>query len=373
MQKTKAEIRKGIIQLLVRATPENRRAVINLLPAAKHALDSGYVPDIPPHSVLHSWRCLLTLLANVTSMQTDADVFFRVSHELLAITDRLVPPTEALRLSAKILVRTFKADLYICRMRDEQKNWLISAADSPLGGAVPLAAHSIEESFLRHPVMRTIARGHEFYVVSNNLRGIERGGESLDCTAYKTGYRSRLCFIVRERSSGSPFGLIMLYSMHDYGFETFEDRFLARCGQLINLVVGSHVALARDTLEKAAGAMAHYGNNVLNNMRVQAEFCGELVQMAEKNRSRAIVLAKQLSAENDGNMRAKMQSDELEELLRSTDMANLARHLNAVLDNTRRMATIIRSLQKSVNRPRLLKYVRGVDVLKLDDGRNADE
>ena len=122
MQKTKAEIRKGIIQLLVRATPENRRAVINLLPAAKHALDSGYVPDIPPHSVLHSWRCLLTLLANVTSMQTDADVFFRVSHELLAITDRLVPPTEALRLSAKILVRTFKADLYICRMRDEQKN-----------------------------------------------------------------------------------------------------------------------------------------------------------------------------------------------------------------------------------------------------------
>ena len=85
------------------------------------------------------------------------------------------------------------------------------------------------------------------------------------------------------------------------------------------------------------------------------------------------MLAKQLSAENDGNMRAKMQSDEFEELLRSTDMANLSRHLNAVLDNTRRMATIIRSLQKSVNRPRLLKYVRGVDVLKLDDGRNADE
>ena len=373
MQKTRAEIKKGIIQLLVRATQENRRAVINLLPAAKHALDSGYVPDIPPHSVLHSWRCLLTLLANVASMQTDADVFFRVSHELLAITDRLVPPTEALRLSARILMCTFKADLYICRLRDKEKNWLITSADTSHGGSVPLAAHSIEESFLRHPVMRTIARGHEFYVVSNNLRGIERGGESLDCTTYKEGYRSRLCFIIRERESGSPFGLVMLYSQHDYGFETFEDRFLARCGQLINLVVGSHVALARDTLEKAAGAMAHYGNNVLNNMRVQAEFCNELVQVAEENKAKATLLAKQLIAENDGNMRARLQSDELESLLRRTDMSNVSRHLNGILDNIKRMATIIKSLQTSVKRPRLLKYVRGVDVLRLDDGKRGDE
>ena len=62
MLKTKETIKKGIMQLLVRAAPENRRALINLLPAAKRALDQGYVPDA--RSVpLHSWRCLLTLLA----------------------------------------------------------------------------------------------------------------------------------------------------------------------------------------------------------------------------------------------------------------------------------------------------------------------
>ena len=37
------------------------------------------------------------------------------------------------------------------------------------------------------------------------------------------------------------------------------------------------------------------------------------------------------------------------------------------------MSRIIRSLEKSVERPRLLKYVRGVDVLRLEDGQTPDE
>ena len=37
------------------------------------------------------------------------------------------------------------------------------------------------------------------------------------------------------------------------------------------------------------------------------------------------------------------------------------------------MTRIIKSLEKSAERPRLLKYVQGVDVLKLDDGKNARE
>ena len=103
------------------------------------------------------------------------------------------------------------------------------------------------------------------------------------------------------------------------------------------------------------------------------EFCNELVQVAQENQARATLLAKQLIAENEGNMRAIMQSDELESLLRRTDMSNVSRHLNGILDNVKRMTSIIKSLQKSVKRPRLLKYVRGVDVLKLDDGKRGDE
>lgn len=62
--------------------------------------------------------------------------------------------------------------------------------------------------------------------------------------------------------------------------------------------MGRRVAVARDTLEKAAGAMAHYGNNALNVMRNQAEYCGELVEDIDANLTRAL----RISARADGRI-----------------------------------------------------------------------
>lgn len=372
MLKDKNTIKKGFMQLLVRAAPENRRAVINLLPAAKRALDQGYMPDVRGVP-LHSWRCLLTLLAQIASMQTDADAFLRVSNELLMIGDRLVPPAEALRQSAELLMHNFRAQLYVCRLRDKEGNWRVTSASTDDGGPVPMFAATLEEGFLRHPVMRAVAQGHDNYVVSNNLHSIEKGGDSVDCFSYRIGYRARLAFILREHKNVRPFGLVMLYTHQDFGFEQFDERFLSRCARLINLVVGRRVALARDTLEKAAGAMAHYGNNALNTMRAHAEYCGDLVEILDETLSKATRLSRQLRAELSPLTRPGRMADDLEKTISRLDLTELAGHLGGVLQGVQRMTRIIKSLGKSAERPRLLKYVQGVDVLKLDDGKNARE
>ena len=372
MLKTKETIKKGIMQLLVRAAPENRRAVINLLPAAKRALDPGYVPDA--RSVpLHSWRCLLTLLAQTAAMQTDADAFLRVSNELLMIGDKLVPPAEALRQSAELLMHNFHAQLYVCRMRDKDGNWRVTSASTDDGSPVPMFAPALEEGLLRHPVMRAVAQSHEQFIVSNNLHSIEKGGESFDCFGYRTGYRSRLAFILREHKNVTPFGLVMLYTRQEFGFEQFDERFLSRCARLINLVVGRRIALARDTLKKAAGAMAHYGNNALNTMRAHAEYCGDLVEILDENLTKATRLSRQIRAELPPTTRPGHMADDLEKALTRMDLTELAGHLGGVLQGVKRMTRIIKSLQKSVDRPRLLKYVQGVDVLKLDDDKNPND
>ncbi|MCR5563109.1 MAG: hypothetical protein K6F46_07045 [Desulfovibrio sp.] len=372
MQKNTEAIKEGIIQLLARATPENRKVVIDLIPAAKAALDSGYVPHVRKVP-LHSWRCLLTLLANITAMQTDADVFLRMSNELIAIADRLVPPAEALRQSAEILIHTFHADLYVCRMRDKKGNWHVTSSSSIDGSAIPMVTPNIEESLLRHPVMRAVNSRHNLYIVSNDLHGIERGGESFDCTNYRAGYRSRLCFVLREHYDEKPFGLVMLYTRNEYGFEQFDEKYLVRCSRLINLAVGRRVALARDTLEKAAGAMAHYGNNALNTMRIQAEYCGELVESIDENRTKAMRLCSQLIYALENEPSTARLAEEIQDTLEMTDLTELAGHLGGVLNGTKRMTRIIKSLQKSADRPRLLKYVRGIDVLKLEDDPADDE
>ena len=45
----------------------------------------------------------------------------------------------------------------------------------------------------------------------------------------------------------------------------------------------------------------------------------------------------------------------------------LAGHLGGVLEGTRRMTRIIGSLKKSAERPSLMRYALGQDVLKLED------
>ena len=358
MFKDPEEIKQGIVQLLERATPENRRAVINLFPAAKAALESGYVPLLR-REPLRTWRCLLTLLANLASMQAGADAFLHVTHEL--------------QESAELLTHLLHADLYVCRMRDKQGNWRATSASTVDESPIPLFAKSLEAGLSQHPVMRAASQRGVLYIVSNDLRSIERGGESFDCMCYRDGYRSRLAFVLRERFDDQAFGLLMFYSRMDYGFENLDELFLSRISRLVNMAVGRRISLARDTLEKAAGAMAHYGNNALNTMRVEAEYCGELVEGVDENAARALRLVRQARRSLGESSPLARGLGEAEQAIARMETGELSARIGDVVEGTKRMSRIIRSLEKSVERPRLLKYVRGVDVLRLEDGQSPDE
>ena len=86
----------------------------------------------------------------------------------------------------------------------------------------------LEEGVRRHSVMRAILEGHTRYVVSNNLHALERGGESFDCIYKKATAPA-------ERSNRPPFGLVMLYTRREYGFESFDERFLSKCASIVAL------------------------------------------------------------------------------------------------------------------------------------------
>lgn len=358
-------------QTIATAPPETRKALLALLLAAKVSLEAGYRPEargIP----IRSWHGLLELLANVASMRHADDALLRVTSDLLAIADRMAAPGDVLRESAEILVRALHADMYVCRLRSSHGEWKIHAAARADGGEVPMFSPSLEESFVRHPVMAAIMSGGARYVVSNDLHGLERGGESQDCMSFRAGYRSRLAFVLRERMGARhPFGLILLYTTRENGFDMYDATFLGKYARIVSLTVGRRVAVARDTLEKAAGAMAHYGNNVLNILRSHAEYCGELVEDVETACSRALGNLRRLKVDlktDSGSFRA---ADEAEKALSQLDFRELSESIKGVLSSARRMAIIIKSMEKSARRPRLMHYALGRDVLELEDNRDT--
>lgn len=344
-----------------------RAAILALLPAAKRNLDAGYRPEAH-RAPLKNWRGLLFLLASVASNMQDTEILLRVSHELLTIADHMAPPEEVLSQSARILLHALHAEMYVCRLRNSKGEWITRSAECAHGGSIPLMAPWLEESLKLHPVMSAVT-GHARYVVSNNLQSLERGGGSLDCAAYKEGYRSRLVFVLRERSNRPAFGLVQLYTRREHGFDAYDEHFLIKFARIVSLTVGSRVALAKDTLNKAAGAMAHYGNNTLNIMRNQAEYCGELLEELDEVLCRVKHLSNELSASSPEDSKLAILAQEMRSSLRHADLTELAGHLGGVIESTRRMARLIHSLKVSAERPLLVHYALGQDVLHLDDGR----
>lgn len=361
-----ANIRKEIALLMEAAPPTAQAAILALFRAAKTTIDSGYYPDVRGVP-LKGWRCLLGLVADVAAMRHDAETLLRVTNDLLSIADKMAPPSEVLEQSAEILIHALHGDLYACRLRNSHGEWHIHSCATANGGPVPLFAPFIEEGTKAHPVMELILAGGARHVVSNDLHGLERGGQSLDCMAYMSGYRSRLAFVLRERSDKAPFGLVMLYSKKEYGFDMYDARFLAKCARIVTLTVGRRVSVARDTLEKAAGAMAHYGNNAMNILRNQAEYCSELVEDMDDDLHRALRLSRELAAEFPQGTRQRRLAEEIETALSQIGLTELAANLGGVLEGSRRMTRIIGALKKSAERPRLMHYALGRRVLNLDD------
>ncbi len=365
-------VRTEIIRLMEHAPPEVRLSIIALFRAAKFSLNAGFVPDIRGIP-LRGWSCLLNLLSGVASMQQDTDALLRVTNDLLTIADKMASPGDVLRQSGSILVHALHADLYVCRLRDAKGEWHIHSAERADGGTTPMFSPFIEESMQMHPVMHRILKGGSRYVLSNNLRGIERGGESLDCMAYLGGYRSRLAFILREHMNDKPpFGLVMLYTQREYGFESYDARFLGKCAGIISLTVGRRVSIARDVLEKAAGGMAHHGNNALNILRNKGEFCSEMLEDMDDYASRALRIARALCAEFPPNTREYKLAEEVEYAIKHLPITALAGQLGGILECTRRMERIINALKLSAARPKLMHYALGHDVLDLGDTSKDD-
>nr|WP_317846376.1 hypothetical protein [Nitratidesulfovibrio sp. SRB-5] len=362
-------LRQDISLLLRSAPPKARAAILALLPAAKAVLDTGWRPDM--HAApIRNWRDLMQLLSGLTAQRHDTETLLRVTSELLGIADEMAPPEIVLRESAAVLLRAFHADMFVCRLRDDEGEWQIIAAEREDGGPIPLFSPVLEEGLAGHPVMRAVCDGTR-HVLSNNLMGMDRGGDSYDCMAYKVGYRSRLAFVLRDRGGRPPFGLVLLYSEREHGFDSYDARFLAKCSRIVALTTGSRVAVARDALEKAAGAVAHHGNNALAILRNHAEYCAELLDDMADDWDDAVHAADELRGLLPEGSKAHAAAARLANALHGMDTTQLTEQLDGVLRSTRRIARIIDALEESAEKPRLMHYVLGRHVLDL--GNPADE
>ncbi len=268
--------------------------------------------------------------------------------ELISIGDEFHCAEDFLEECAEILLKELGACLYVCRLKRIDKDgdpyWENIASNTDDGLATPIFVKDMEEIHPSHPVMHAVHQEpSRMYVLSNDLRGPERGGESFDCVPYMAGYRSRLSFILRDPGN-APFGLVMLYSRQKNFFDRFDSYLLGDCATLVSLLIGRLYALGQDALAKAAGGMAHVGNNVLGTLQGRVE----------------IVLA------------------DLEDLARCKDLAD-CKELEEITEQVRymfsdvdRLARAISKLEEAVDKPVLMHYVRGRHVLDLEPDRSCN-
>jgi len=354
-----------------------RRAMCDLLRSIRAGMEAaGKTPTfVDGHAKVYDWRSLLPMLSDVR-VKLDQPVAARLrrrgkakqalaemeqqfatmrrSHEDLSLTVQIIyalinvggefqTSEEVLEQSAEVLIEFLEADLFVCRLRDTCGEWINVAANTAHGTSTPILVRAMEESIPGHPVMQAVAEKQWSYVLSNNLMSSERGGDSYDCVAYQEGYRSRLAFILRGHDT-RPFGLIMLYSRSVDFFSHYDHSFLSDCSRIVSLTVGSRLEVGRDALAKAAGGMAHVGNNALSVIKN----CLELV----KEDMEAVV--------HTGARQA------LRELGTGFDLAREIELIGCALGGAERLRGAIALLLSAVDNPRIMHYIRGEEVLDLD-------
>jgi hypothetical protein len=379
-------IREELLAIMAAAPPTVRHAMCDLMRSVKAGLDAaGKTPTfVDARAKVFDWRSLLPML---TDMRVKLDplvaarlrrrgkakqalaqmeqqfALMRRSHEELSLTMQIIyalinvggefqTPEEMLEQSAEVLIEYLEADLFVCRLRDACGEWINVAANTSHGTSTPILVRAMEESIPGHPVMEAVAEKQWSYVLSNNLRSSERGGESYDCVAYQEGYRSRLAFILRGHDT-KPFGLIMLYSRSENFFSHYDHRFLSDCSRIVSLTVGSRLEVGRDALSKAAGGMAHVGNNALSVIKNCLELVKEDMELAVKS--------------------GKPQ--DLRKLASVFDLAREVELIGCALGGAERLRGAIANLLSAVNKPRIMHYIRGEEVLDLDPAtcRDPDE
>jgi len=272
---------------------------------------------------------------------------------------------EILERSGEVLLRELGADLFVCRLRDEEGNWVNVAASDAEGKQTPIFVWIMEDSMDTHPVMRAVNERGVFHVLSNDLRGLERGGESIDCMAYQEGYRSRLAFILRIQGCDA-FGAINLYSHQPGFFDRYDSQFLADASKIVSLTVGRQLEVGKDALAKAAGGMAHVGNNVLGIMMNYNAMVLEELQFFSGEARKALA-----RPQPDRDVQALAQEiGALRKLLIELDLDRKVESLKGVAEAILRLKAAIGNLLSQVDKPVLMPYVRGQEVLDLEHDQN---
>ncbi len=402
------DIRERLLNIVGSAPTAVRAAITDLMQSIRTSLD--VLEDRPvlraPDTPVSDWESLLTTLTGVRreidavktlkieelmranpgfahlefrygklkKAHDKATLMLEILYELINAGQDFQTADEILEQSAEILLKELKADLYVCRLRDEAGNWLNIAANTHTGRATPIFVRSMEENLPHHPVMRAVGNPRMLFVVSNNLQGPERGGESIDCVPYLEGFRCRLSFFLRE-PAGKAFGLIMLYSKKPRFFDRYETDFLADCDRVVSLTVGQRLELGRDALAKAAGGMAHVGNNVLAIMKNGAELiledCEEFLDNEDDIATELIQEALHLVPGPWPPLAPAAMRHLFGLAVERLEVEKKMQYVNLIVENINRLRGAIANLLKAVENPILMPYVGGEEVLDLEPGENG--
>lgn len=294
-------------------------------------------------------------------------LMIEIIYALIEAGQEFATAEEVLEQSGEILLRELGADLFVCRLRDDEGNWINVAASDAEGRQTPIFVWAMEDSLPNHPVMRAVHERGVFHVLSNDLRGLERGGESVDCMAYQEGYRSRLAFLLRQDCEA--FGAINLYSHQPGFFDRYDSQFLADASKIVSLTVGRQLEVGKDALAKAAGGMAHVGNNVLGIMMNYNALVLEELEFLSGEVKAALT---RTQPDRDVEELAR-EIGALRKLLIDLDLDRKIACLRGVDDAILRLKAAIENLLGQVDNPVLMPYVRGQEVLDLEHTQHAPQ
>ena len=336
-----------------------------MAPFAPHKDDPG--PSGQARNTREQLNALTRRFELLKRAYEQSTLMIEILYALIAAGQEFATAEEVLEKSGEILLKELGADLYVCRLQDDEGDWINVAASDAGEKQTPIFVWAMEDSLPNHPVMNAVHERGVFHVLSNNLRGLERGGESIDCMAYQEGYRSRLAFVLRSDCEAladcEAFGLIMLYSHQPGFFDRFDEQFLADASKIISLTVGRQLEVGKDALAKAAGGMAHVGNNVLGiMMNYNSLVTEELEALAGKVKK---ALARPMPGP-DSPEEMQREIESLRKLLKALNLDRNIGSLHGVADAIWRMKAAIDNLVAQVNKPILMPYVRGEEVLNLE-------
>ncbi len=282
-----------------------------------------------------------------------ADFLLAIILELVRAGESFLAPAAFLERCGALLRERLDADIAVCRLRERDGEagvvWRNVAVTTRDNQPTPLFVRDLVENQPGHPLMRSVRSdaeggegGQRRCEVADLLTAPEEEGgvcDESDLAPCKAGFRSRLSFILRSAGE-KPFGLVMLYSREPGFFSRLDPGLLAQCAEVVSLIAGRLLGLGRDALAKAAGGMAHVGNNVLGTLQGRLEL-------------------------------ALMDLEELFGEAADPRQQAVLGYLRGMHEDVARLARAITRLEQAVEHPILMHYALGRHVLDLEPERSG--